>query len=450
MSLIRNVSPIYSSKALSISILSRYYTHLFHSDNDIANMPLTNLTNRCLGKGGHDATFHGDSVPPAACIKSNTGSLADNDRDISHQLEGHQEQLRLTKTTVVKEQPIVDTSTVEMQDSQNANIKGVATYAVSVSVEDFTALTFFLYNMLLVCHTRSPAANLKKEGLEVRENFEDLEHLRAFGGNALSRTSTASTDSSFEDFEERTTIPSLVQSPAKGCTRLLLYKDIRLGLGENWAIREGSLVVCLQPTYTILERGERQSDEFELFYGDIFVVCRMYADMWALCGKISFQLPIEASEDNGEVDRTPKGFENLGFLPLCSVTLAANFGAFNRRHSDYKNRYPKSNIFPGGGLRVTPFKRTHSLHASQGIFQKSKPEIRLPNLVFELSNNFSVVTKGRAYLPLKSETVPPPNHTESNEKTRGPTKFKKLWSLLFGSSDSSIPSELTANKELLN
>jgi hypothetical protein len=304
--------------------------------------------------------------------------------------------------------------------------------------------------MLLVCHTRSPAANLKKQGPEVRENFKDLEHLRAFGGSALSRTSTASTDSSFEDFEERTTIPSLVQSPAKGCTRLLLYKDIRLGLGENWAIREGSLVVCLQPAYTILEHGERQSDEFELFYGDIFVVCRMYADMWALCGKISFQLPIEASEESGEVDRTPKGFENLGFLPLCSVTLAANFGAFSRRHSDYKNRYPKSNIFPGGGLRVTPFKRTHSLHASQEIFQKSKPEIQLPNLVFELSNNFSVVTRGRAYLPLKSETVPPPNHTESNGKTRGPTKFKKLWSLLFGISDSSILSELTANKELLN
>jgi hypothetical protein len=106
-------------------------------------MPLTNLTNRCLGKGGHDATFHGDSVPPAACIESNTGSLADDDRDISHRLEGHQKQLSLTKTTVVKEQPIVDTSTVEIQDSQNANIKGVANYAVSVSMKGFTALMFF-------------------------------------------------------------------------------------------------------------------------------------------------------------------------------------------------------------------------------------------------------------------------------------------------------------------
>ncbi|KAN0075614.1 hypothetical protein V8E54_006884 [Elaphomyces granulatus] len=332
------------------------------------------------------------------------------------ELGGYEEQLRLMNATWVEEPLIVDM--METEDSQNPDM---ATYAVSQS-------------------------------LEMRENSKGLtEHLRALGENALTRTptTTSTSEESFESHEERTIIPSLVQSPAKGCTRLSLYKDIRLGLGENWAIREGSLVVCLQPTYTILACGERQSDEFELFYGDIFVVCRMYADMWALCGKISFQHPIEGSADDAEGDKTPKGFENLGFLPLCSVTLAANFGAFNRRHSSYKNRYPRSSIFPGGGLQVTPPKRTYSLQASQEIFQKSKPEIRLPNMVFELCNNFSAVGRGIGYLPLKSEPAPTPNHTESNGKTGGPTKLQKLWSLL-RSSDSSVSSEPAANNQFLN
>jgi hypothetical protein len=285
-------------------------------------------------------------------------------------------------------------------------------------------------------------ADLKKQSLEMRATSNGLtENLRTFGGSALFRTSSTSSEASFESSEERKIIPSLVQSPAKGCTRLSLYKDIRLELGENWAIREGSLVICLQPMYTISDCGERRNDEFELFYGDIFVVCRMYADMWALCGKISFHLPIEASADDEEIDRTPKGCENLGFLPLCSVTLAANFGMFNKRHSNYKNRYPGSNIFPGGGLQVTPPKRTYSLQASQEIFGKSKPEIQLPKLVFELCNNFSAVGRGVGYLSLESEPVP-----TRNRKTGGPTKLRKLWSLI----RLSVSSEAVTNNLHLN
>ena len=68
---------------------------------------------------------------------------------------------------------------------------------------------------------------------------------------------------------------TLASQPAnKGRTRLSLYRDIRLELGEI-----GRFLGDLSSANVHNFRMWRvTNDEFELFYGDI-VVCRMYADM---------------------------------------------------------------------------------------------------------------------------------------------------------------------------
>ncbi|EAW10255.1 uncharacterized protein ACLA_047240 [Aspergillus clavatus NRRL 1] len=104
------------------------------------------------------------------------------------------------------------------------------------------------------------------------------------------------------------------------CTRLRSYKDIRVGPGEGWAIQEGSLVISLDPSYTVHERHERQPDEFEISNGDVYVICRLYADLWALCVRASLAPLSESNPDDESVSR------RLAFIPLCAVTLAANYG----------------------------------------------------------------------------------------------------------------------------
>ncbi|KAL1871792.1 hypothetical protein Plec18167_006942 [Paecilomyces lecythidis] len=203
------------------------------------------------------------------------------------------------------------------------------------------------------------------------------------------------------------------------CSRLRSYRDIRLGPDESWVIREGSLVICLDHKYTDDSNFQaRRPDQFEFVQGDMYVVCRIYGDLWALCAKVTLNSPVELS---GKIRNTPKSFQSLGFLPLCAVTLAANFSSFMRRCAEYEKKssrggpqtpgngaeYDKSSRggpqtprngaeydkkssrgglqTPSNGLAVTPPYRSHSMTASSEIFEKSLPkQLQLPSLVFEL------------------------------------------------------------------
>ncbi|KAE8404229.1 hypothetical protein BDV37DRAFT_116752 [Aspergillus pseudonomiae] len=178
------------------------------------------------------------------------------------------------------------------------------------------------------------------------------------------------------------------------CTRLKFQKDIRLDAGERWALQEGSLVICIDPTYTLLDH-ERRSDEFEIVEGDVYVVCRIYADLWALCVKASFIPSCEPSP----------GITNdsirLGFLPLCAVTLAANFSAFSRRCSWLARTDADESMYPGNGLPVMPPSRSHSLTASKQIFKGNKHHLMLPGIAYDTFQNTSL-SSDSDFIPLDS------------------------------------------------
>ncbi|KAL4929954.1 uncharacterized protein BDV17DRAFT_290307 [Aspergillus undulatus] len=165
------------------------------------------------------------------------------------------------------------------------------------------------------------------------------------------------------------TIPDpFCQSKPVFCTRLHSYRDIRLGLGEQWAVQEGSLVIGIGPEYTLLDSHERDMDEFEVSSGDVFVVCSLYADLWALCAKVSFN----ASLDGDDALR-------IAFLPLCSVTLLPNYSAFVQRSATCAEYYGShEDRYPGNGLPVMPPRRSHSLTASKQAFQGLDNPIPLP------------------------------------------------------------------------
>ncbi|KAL4765952.1 uncharacterized protein BDW70DRAFT_155604 [Aspergillus foveolatus] len=143
------------------------------------------------------------------------------------------------------------------------------------------------------------------------------------------------------------------------CTRLQSYKDIRLGLGEQWAIQEGSLVIGINPEYTIFVSPQRRMDEFDIAEGNLYVVCSLYADLWALCAEVSFGP--SSSGDN---------LLRLAFLPLCAITLAPNYSAFVQRSTQSIQYFgSREEKYPGNGLAVIPPRRSHSLTASKQIFQ---------------------------------------------------------------------------------
>lgn len=233
---------------------------------------------------------------------------------------------------------------------------------------------------------------------------------------------------------------------AGDCTRLRLYKDIRLGPEENWVIREGCLVICLDQKYTDFQCQEQRCDEFELIHGDTFVVCRMYGDMWALCAKVTFSSPVESSSGKVRNGGAPKTFQSLGFLPLCSVTLAANFSSFMKRCAEYDKGPQEEPQTPGNGLPVNPPYRSHSMTASREIFEKSLPkQLQLPSIVFELCGGTdSFDQDGKEFEPLSHQ----PQETfkigsvwkaRSGQLERRMT-LKKMWHRLTNS-DSSASAE---------
>ncbi|KAI9370322.1 hypothetical protein BJX61DRAFT_535733 [Aspergillus egyptiacus] len=181
------------------------------------------------------------------------------------------------------------------------------------------------------------------------------------------------------------------------CTRLQSYKDVRLGMGERWSVQEGSLVIGIGSEYTLLDNHPRRTDEFDVAAGDVYVICSLYADLWALCAKMSF---ISSAENDDPV--------RLAFLPLCAVTLAPNYSAFVQRTTGCV-RYPGSNVrkYPGNGLPVMPPQRSHSLTASKQAFQNLEKNISLPLNVQDVFQRLSWESTEDDFVPLDStlETI---------------------------------------------
>lgn len=190
--------------------------------------------------------------------------------------------------------------------------------------------------------------------------------------------------------------PCFRQTKPGLCTRLQLCKDVRLEIGERWAIQEGSLVVCVDPSYTLLDRREGFLDEFELAGGDLYIVCHLYADLWALCIKVSFD-----SRTGGD---SPMAGDSmiLGFLPLCAVTLAENFGAFIQRCFKYMSYPPSERKHPGSGLAVIPPERSHSVNASKQIFQEDRTRFQLPMTLPGACSNLPLEDTQMDFVPLDS------------------------------------------------
>ncbi|KAL4940675.1 hypothetical protein BDV06DRAFT_213317 [Aspergillus oleicola] len=179
------------------------------------------------------------------------------------------------------------------------------------------------------------------------------------------------------------------------CTRLHSYKDIRLGLGEQWAVQEGSLVIGIGQEYTLLDGHGRNMDEFEVSSGDVFVVCSLYADLWALCAKVSF-------------NPSPEGDDSLrvAFLPLCAITLVPNYSAFMQRSTTCTQYYGSHEKYPGNGLPVMPPRRSHSLTASKQVFQGLDNPISLPSAAHEAFRTLALKYIDEDFVPLDSTLKP--------------------------------------------
>lgn len=193
------------------------------------------------------------------------------------------------------------------------------------------------------------------------------------------------------------------QVHATDCTRLERRKDVRLNVNQAWAIQEGSLVIAI-PEYYTHTHTESRKDEIPPIFGEVFVVLRMYADMWALCGRLSFHSPITTDETGAVI----RGWDNIGFLPLCAVTLAANFASFEQRRGNALKDGNQS--FAGGGLQLSPPERSHSAEAGKEIFGGQQGiTLRLPSMVGLLCSGFSEMSNGQ-YVPLngsKTDMITP-------------------------------------------
>ena len=179
------------------------------------------------------------------------------------------------------------------------------------------------------------------------------------------------------------------------CTRLRSYRDIRLSIGEKWAIQEGSLVVCIGPQSTSFHpQKEHLLDEFDLIPGDLYIVCNLYADMWALCIKMSFD-----SRTESETEQSLDQYSAVGFIPLCAVTLAVNYSSFLRRCVSPIDSPLK---YTGNGLPTIPPGRSHSINASKQIFQGNGLDVGLPVSVYDACNTLSIEEINVDFIPLDS------------------------------------------------
>lgn len=92
------------------------------------------------------------------------------------------------------------------------------------------------------------------------------------------------------------------------------------------------------------------------------MVQHIYGDMWALCLEISTTKP-----HCGGIPGAPNEVVGLGFVPLCAVTLAANYSTFLERRREYRRNSGTVLLTPSNGARVMPPVRIQSLAVSREI-----------------------------------------------------------------------------------
>lgn len=168
------------------------------------------------------------------------------------------------------------------------------------------------------------------------------------------------------------------QEPARGTEYLKYFRDVRSTQEERLVIEEGSVVISIPPSFTGLPQQIIAPDEFEFRLGEVFVVCRMFADMWALCARVRNSQCIADTKEE-DLHKSP----NIKFLPLCCVTLASNFAPFTRRWALYRQQHPYGHVFPSGGNCITPPDRVESLEASRRYSTQRSP-IPLHPMVYTL------------------------------------------------------------------
>ncbi|PGH33056.1 hypothetical protein GX50_04130 [[Emmonsia] crescens] len=126
----------------------------------------------------------------------------------------------------------------------------------------------------------------------------------------------------------------------------------------GWAIETGSRVICVCDTVV----DSAYNDVFPMRLGDAYTVLKMYGDFWASCLRLTLENQTWSAYPlyQRNRDRTKATFicpdQNVGFLPLCALTLDANFG-------DYLARHPKSGgpcYSPATGQQVVPPTRSFS------------------------------------------------------------------------------------------
>ena len=161
-------------------------------------------------------------------------------------------------------------------------------------------------------------------------------------------------------------------------------------------------------------------DEFQLEYGNFYVVCRMYADLWALCAKVSLD-QLSDQED---------GQTNMAFLPLCAVTLAANFSAYVTRCDRRLNSPYNEPIHPGNGLSVIPPERSHSLNAGKQIFHGMSLGFGPPAIAYNAHSLLSPEGTEADFEPLDStlkQLLEEMGRSEGKSTFRSDLLLKKIW-----------------------
>lgn len=144
----------------------------------------------------------------------------------------------------------------------------------------------------------------------------------------------------------------------KSCRDMRAEPDNKYAV-EGWAIREGSLVIGISPSH-VVPTGEQYLDQLELKEGKFYMVEHIYSDMWAFCVEFSTIKPHQ-----GRIAGAPNEVVGLGFVPLCAVTLAANYSSFLERCREYQKDPDKVPLTPTNGGRMLPPARIQSLAVSR-------------------------------------------------------------------------------------
>ncbi|EAS30036.3 uncharacterized protein CIMG_08782 [Coccidioides immitis RS] len=180
------------------------------------------------------------------------------------------------------------------------------------------------------------------------------------------------------------TVPPVVQEELLWDTERLVgmrylesYRDIRASPGSRngFAIRSGCRVICIGDTVPCKD-DESREDSFKIAFGDVYLVLRLYPDLWASCIRIDTSTPVypftprSGFKPRYATTTWPTSTNAIKFLPLCCVTIEANFSKYIRCHPMYGNG-SQAITNPSTGQVVIPPKRKESLAAGNDVLHRN-------------------------------------------------------------------------------